>query len=208
MKCPICNEEFTEQANLKYKTIFLCEKDGLFELTENGLSPMSYPCPKCGKYFLPYKHENGYAYMKCPVHGEFRTSIRVSFNFRKFCSEVASKPNRDPSYYTPGENTIRRKLVAKGLIENKDFFHNYRILATNNGQKHYYWLDFYLPSFGVAIEYSPSVWHCLWNRRASDNLKYSLLSKMGIQVYELTEKNKREWDQIIDRILGENRNEV
>jgi len=202
LKCPICNNEFSDEANLKHKTIYLCERDGLFELVDNKLRPMMYPCPKCGMYYAPFKHENGYAYMNCMEHGVFKTSIKVSFNFRKFCSEVASKPNRDPNYYTPGEDKIRKMLVTKGLKEGKDFHHNYRIMIKIGNRKRYYWVDFYLQDYGAVLEYSPSIWHCMWNRELSDSIKYKILSDMGITVYELTDKNKNEWERIINEVIN------
>ncbi|MHA1290750.1 MAG: hypothetical protein ACTSPB_25480, partial [Candidatus Thorarchaeota archaeon] len=179
-KCPVCHKEFIDKAELKHKTIFLCLRDGLYELEKGLLKPMKYPCPKCGVYYLPYKHEDGYAYMCCPADGVFRTSIRVSFNFRKFCSKIASKPNRDPSYYTPGENKIRKLLIDKGLKEGKDFHHNYKFEIVANNRKRHYWVDFYLKDYGVVLEYSPSIWHRMWNREKSDRMKYKLLSDMGI----------------------------
>lgn len=125
---------------------------------------VEYPCPKCGTYTKPYMHSrDGFAYMICPkCNVQYKTSVAVSANFRKFCSKVGSAPNRSPSYYTSSEEKVRYFLQNRGLLEGLDFFHNARVGPFKNekNRKVYYWVDFAIPKYKLIIEVSPSIWHC------------------------------------------------
>lgn len=154
-----------------------------------------YPCLVCGKYFLPYLHTtNGYALMICPKDGQYRTSVQVSANFRKFCKKLGSAPNRKQSYYTSSEEKVRQFLLDKGLIEGLGFFHNSRIgpFINDNGHKVYYWLDFVIPRRKLVYEVSPAVWHLMWARNGSDERKSRLLKKLGFKTIHLDEKDLTE----------------
>lgn len=153
---------------------------------------IAYPCPVCGKYYLPYMHsKDGYAFMVCPEHGQFKTSVAVSVNFRRFCSKVGSQPNRNPTYYTSSEERVRRFLLNRGLIEGLDFMHNARIgpIINGNGKKTYYWADFVIPSKRLVIEASPKIWHKMWGRQKADIRKEQFLSSKGWEIIHLDEKD-------------------
>ena len=165
-----------------------CKKPFPTRLTE-------FPCPVCGRYHPPEAVLKTKAIMRCPEHGLYEIDINRSLNFRKFCSEVASKDNRSPTYYTPQEQLVKECLEELGYIEGVTFFHNARV---RNG-KRYYWLDFILPVEKIVIEVSPSVWHRMWNRNESDRVKYEFLESLGLRVIELTDETLRSKK----RILGE-----
>jgi len=149
---------------------------------------LSYPCPKCGTHTKPYMYSrDGYAYMLCSKCGvQYKTSTRVSANFRKFCHKIAKKPNRSQSYYTSSELKIRKILEENGYVQGKDFFHN---IMFEKDKKHKYWVDFIIPEEKLIIEASPSVWHKMWNRNSSDNSKYKFLESLGYTIVEVDEKN-------------------
>jgi very-short-patch-repair endonuclease len=159
---------------------------------------IKYPCPKCGQYFEPFMHTSeGYACMECPDHGLFKTSVKVSKNFRIFCSKIARKPNRTQGYYTPGEQRIREFLLSQGLREGIDFIHNCRI----KGEKSYYWADFYLPHLYLVIEYSPEVWHKMWGRKESDQRKREFLESNGLRIIDLGDKDLKNLEKILREVL-------
>lgn len=133
-----------------------------------------FPCPICGRYYEPYMvSKKGVAMMECDEHGLFQTSVKVSKNFRVFCSKIAQGDTRSQGHYTSGEEKIRQYLLSKGLREGFDFIHNCRV---SNGSG-YYWLDFYIPRRDLVLEYSPSIWHEMWNRQSSEEKKYSFLQE-------------------------------
>jgi len=148
---------------------------------------VTYPCPKCGTYNLPYMHNrDGYAFMLCSkCNVQYKTSTRVSASFRKFCSKVARQPNRDPTYYTSTEKKVKKLLDEFKYREGLDYFHNVRV---KNG-KRYYWLDFVIPLEHKVIEVSPSIWHRMWNRQSSDKRKYQFLQNNDFTVIEVNERN-------------------
>lgn len=154
---------------------------------------VEYPCPKCGTYTKPYMHSrDGFAYMICPkCNVQYKTSVAVSANFRKFCSKVGSAPNRSPSYYTSSEEKVRYFLQNRGLLEGLDFFHNARVGPFKNekNRKVYYWVDFAIPKYKLIIEVSPNVWHRLWNREEADERKNIILTNLGWKVIHLDEKD-------------------
>lgn len=170
---------------------------------------LKYPCPKCGRYYLPYMHDRDRrAFMICPEHGQFRTSVAVSANFRKFCSKVGSAPNRSPTYYTSSEQRVRRFLLNHGLIEGLDFFHNARLgpFVNGNGRKVYYWADFVVPSKKLVIEANPSIWHRMWNREEADQRKIKHLLELGWEPIGLDEKdlNQLNKKRTEGKVLGKN----
>jgi len=118
--------------------------------------------------------------MICPEHGLFEIDIKRSLYFRKFCSEIASKPNRSPFYYTSTEAKVKKALD----MINKIYFHNVGIEL--NGHK--YWLDFLVVNPVSILAVNPSVWHKLWNREASDKIKYNELNKLNIPVIILDDR--------------------
>lgn len=171
------------QAELK-KLEELAQKYGV-KLEDKKTELVAYPCPKCGKYFLPYMHSiNGYAFMVCPEHGQFKTSVAVSVNFRRFCSKVGSQPNREQGFYTSSEEKIRRFLLKRGLVEGLDFVHNARIgpIINEKGNKVYYWVDFLIPSYKLIIECSPKIWHCY-------DKETEVLTSKGFKYFKDLKKN-------------------
>ena len=152
---------------------------------------ISYPCPKCSTYNLPYMHtKKGFAYMLCSkCHVQYKTSVAVSLNFRKFCSKVARKPNRSPVYYTSVERKLRDLLLEIGLIEGLDFYHNSRISTINeNKRKIYFWIDFTIPKYKIALECNITIWHSRWSRGTADQRKKELIEKFGWKYIGLNEK--------------------
>jgi len=156
---------------------------------------VEYPCPKCGHYEKPYMYNRkGYAYMLCSKCGvQYKTSTKVSANFRKLCSRVAKKPNRTQGYYTPIEKKIKQLLDKNGYREGIDYIHNCRV---RNG-KSYYWLDFYIPSEHLVIEVDPKIWHTRWNREESDKRKYTFLKEQGLNVISVTEKDYKRIEEVL-----------
>jgi len=154
---------------------------------------VKYPCPKCGNYEKPYMYNSkGYALMLCSkCKCQYQTSTSVSANFRKFCSRIAKKPNRSPTYYSSSERAVKLYLERKGLIEGLDFFHNARVKATNgSGKKVYYWFDFVLPKLNLVIEVDPEVWHRLWGREKSDQAKRKFIESLkGWKLISLNSKD-------------------
>jgi len=151
---------------------------------------LKYPCPTCGQYFLPYMHsKDGYAFMICPQHGQFKTSVAVSANFRKFCSKLGSAPNRSPGYYTSSELRVKRYLDNLGLIEGMDYFHNSRIPAVMDNKKRFFFPDFTLPKLKLCIGASPHIWHKMWGRNNADKRFTAYMKKLGWKVINLDEKD-------------------
>ena len=153
-------------------------------MTETKLT--SFPCPICGKFFKPYlSRKDGKAMMECPKDGLFETSIKASKNFRKFCSKLGKKPNRSPNYYTAGERKIKEWLELNNMKEGLEFFHNSRVKLRGR----WYWLDFVVPESRTVIEYSPEVWHKLWNRKSADERKKEALEELGYNLLSLNDKD-------------------
>jgi G:T-mismatch repair DNA endonuclease (very short patch repair protein) len=134
----------------------------------------------------------GFALMLCETcNCQYKTSTRVSANFRKFCQKLGSAPNRSPTYYTSSEGIVQRFLVKQGLKEGLDFFHNARVGPFLNDNKHkvYFWCDFVVPKYTLILEASPRIWHKMWNREEADKRKESFLGKLGWKVISLDEKD-------------------
>jgi len=162
---------------------------------------IKYPCPTCGKYFLPYMDSSkGYAFMICPEHGQFKTSISVSANFRKFCSKVARKPNRSPVYYTSTEKKFKKYLEDLGFKEGIDFWHNVRVRYHNGSRYVYYWIDFLMRMLDIGFEIDPKVWHSLWNRDKSDRIKVKRILGDGIRLLSLSDKDLKNKDTITSKL--------
>lgn len=95
----------------------------------------------------------------------------------------------------------------------KDFFHQWRILAISavEGQKVYYWLDFYLPSLKLAIEADGEIWHTFFDSAKKDRKRDILiLEKYGIKKARLTsfEVRAKRIKPTISKIIVERRIEV
>jgi len=150
-----------------------------------------FPCPKCGKYVKPFMFRKGdhKAVMECPSHGLFETDWKASRNFRLFCQKLGSKPNRSQGYYTAPEVRVKNYLDHFHLLEGVEYIHNCRIKNAERGV--YYWVDYYLPFEQLIIEVSPSVWHKMWGREKSDKKKMEYLTKLGLTVINLDEKDLR-----------------
>jgi len=198
-KCMLCGREgVCCTYKLCHKQFSICQDCSnnhlLYKLCSNiSTELVDYPCPSCGKYNKPYMHSKGYAMMVCSQCGkQYRTSVKVSSQFRKFCSEVAKKPNRSQSYYTSFESKVRDILLENGYREGIDFIHNVRVPLKVEGKTRYYWLDFYIPHEDLVIECNPKIWHHMWNRQTSDRVKYELLEKEGLKILLVSERNIKE----------------
>ena len=154
---------------------------------------VKYPCPKCGHYYKPFMYDReGFALMLCETcNCQYKTSTRVSANFRKFCQKLGSAPNRSPIYYTSSEERVKRFLLRRSMNEGLDFFHNARIGPFQNENKHkvYFWCDFVIPKFNLILEASPRIWHKMWNREQADIRKEQFLNALGWKVISLDEKD-------------------
>jgi len=158
---------------------------------------VEYPCPKCGTYNLPYMHSKGYAMMLCKKCGiQYKTSMKVSAHFRKFCSDIASKPNRSQSYYTSLEKKVKKILERNGYVQGRDYFHNIMFVNQEDKRRKYF-VDFYIPEEHLILECNGSIWHDLWNRKESDRRKIKYLEKLGNIVIIITEKNPEEVEKYL-----------
>jgi len=160
--------------------------------TETKLT--SFPCPKCGKEYVPQITLKSKAMMICPEHGLFERDIKRSLSFRKFCSKLGSKPNRSPFYYTSPERRIKKLLDELKIV----YFHNVGIEV--NGRK--YWLDFYIPPYTI-LSINPGIWHKLWNREESDRIKYLTLKEKGFPVVIADDKILKMKDEELKEWLKE-----
>lgn len=170
---------------------------------------LKYPCPICGQYFLPYMHSvKGFAFMICPEHGQYKTSVSVSANFRRFCSKLGSAPNRNPGYYTSSEQRVKRYLENHGMVEGLDFFHNPRIPVIMDNKKRYFWPDFVIPSRKLILGASPSIWHRLWGRNGADDRFTAYMKEKEWEVINLDEKdlNQLNKKRTEGKKLGQNPN--
>jgi len=162
--------------------------------THEQISIVDYPCPNCGVYNSPEWHStDGYAYCLCETcKVQYKINTRVSINFRKFCSKIASKPNKSPHYYTKEERKVKKIFDNLGFIEGIDYYHNVR--CYNPKSKTYYYPDFILPNYKLVIECSPSIWHEMWNRKESENRKREYFKEYGYKYVTLKEnvlRNKK-----------------
>jgi len=147
---------------------------------------VKYRCPSCGNYEEPYLHVNGFAFMLCSkCSTQFKTSTKVSANFRKFCSKTARKPTRSPTYYSSSERAVKTYLERAGLREGLDFFHNSRVRVEKKGKRIYYWFDFVIPSKKLVIEVDPEIWHRLGDRERSDSEKRKFVNGLGWKLISL-----------------------
>ncbi|RLC34214.1 hypothetical protein DRH14_03445 [Candidatus Shapirobacteria bacterium] len=96
-----------------------------------------------------------------------KNGVKNKENFKRLASEAAIR------YYQKGkwsksELKIKRILEEEiGLIEELDFWHNFRLKSPTKGV---YELDFYLPRFNLVIE-ADSFWHDLGESKAKDKLR-------------------------------------
>jgi very-short-patch-repair endonuclease len=170
------------------------------ESKEIATEEVKYPCPKCGHYYKPFMYDReGFALMLCETcNCQYKTSTRVSANFRKFCQKLGSAPNRSPTYYTSSETVVQRFLIRHGLREGLEFFHNSRVGPFVNDNKHkvYFWCDFVVPKYTLILEASPHIWHKMWNREQADNRKELALNDLGWKVINLDEKDLHQLNKI------------
>jgi len=195
--CPICNNPFIDFLELKTKPdIYLCNKHGLFYIENNSYKPVSYPCPECqSNYKIPLYHKDTWAICKCEIHGIWKVSFLRSFKFRKLCSIVASKPNRDPEYYTPPELRVKR------ILDDLNIRYEHNKPIKNN--KSVYYPDFIIERpTKIVIGVDPSIWHTRWNREKSDREKRLYFISKGYKYVSLTDKNRKEWPNLIKEALG------
>ena len=159
---------------------------------------VKYPCPKCGTYTkAEFIDKKGYAYCLCPnCKTQYKTSTKVSINFRKFCSKVASEPNRSQLHYSSLEKKVKDILDSFGYREGIDYIHN---VAMRNGKSIYY-VDFYIPSESKVIECNGTIWHELWGRKESDKRKIKFLKDNGLTVIIVTEKTKNLKEYLAQRL--------
>jgi len=176
---------------------------------------VTYPCPTCGVYNKPFMHNKaGFAFMLCSgCKVQYKTSTKVSANFRKYCSRIARKPNRSQTYYSSSERALKTYLERKGLIEGLNFQHNVRIRAGllkksqefkgTDGKKHkaewkYYWLDFVIPELHLVVEVDPEIWHKLWGREKSDKEKKIFINSFSWELLSLNSEAIRKLNREAD----------
>lgn len=90
-----------------------------------------------------------------------------SENFRRLASEAAIRYHQKGKW-SKSEEKIKRILEEEiGLVEETDFWHNFRLKSPLGGT---FEIDFYLPRFKICLE-ADSFWHSLGESKAKDNLK-------------------------------------
>lgn len=181
--------------------MLLCSTCGIFEYKRGELVTVTYSCPRCKDYKKTPIMVNGKTVIcECEIHGRWTVDFIRSFYFRKLCSLSASKPNKDPRYYTPPELRIKKILDMLGLKENVDYFHNRRV---RNDRGYFYYPDFMLDGFRKVIECSPRIWHGkYWN--ISDKERADFFHSIGYDYIRLDDHTEPLWMDIIrNEILGD-----
>jgi len=117
-----------------------------------------------------------------------KNGVKNKENFRRLASEAAIR------YYQKGkwsksELKIKRILEEEiGLIEELDFWHNFRLRSPTKG---IYELDFYLPKFNLVIE-ADSFWHDLGESKAKDKLRDDWIKeKLNCKVLRFDKFNQK-----------------
>lgn len=195
MKCPSCKNEFIDSVNLKYREIYLCETCGLWSLQNSMLDVCKYPCPKCkNSYYYPISHKGHYAICKCDKHGLWRVNFIRSFSFRRLCSVMARKNNKDPTVYNKQEKRVKRILDNLGYKENKDYYHNKKVRVSKG---RYYFPDFIVlqEDSKKVIEVSPIIWHSRYDNNNDDKINY--FKDKGYEYIILSDKTIPHWDDIV-----------
>jgi len=120
-------------------------------------------------------------------------SLNWKLRFRIIAAK-ASRKNRNPSVYSITESPIRDQLIKMGYVEGESFFHEHRIFGYlgKNGQKVYYWLDFYLPELKLGIEADGEVWHSFFDIKERDRFRDRTLRRVhGVKIVRLTSFDTR-----------------
>jgi very-short-patch-repair endonuclease len=109
--------------------------------------------------------------------------------------EVIQEPIKTPisyksqTYYTKQERLIKRHLDKLGFIEGIGYIHNTRIRRHTSERTIYYWLDFYIPSMNLVIEYSPNYWHKDKGRAKLDINRRNFVISLGLKYVELNDEH-------------------
>lgn len=90
-------------------------------------------------------------------------------NFRRLASEAAIRYHQKGKWSRSEEKIARILTEELGLIENLDWWHNFK-LKTPNANGSVFELDFYLPRFKLVIE-ADSFWHDIGESKAKDKLR-------------------------------------
>ena len=195
MICPECKNKFTDNITLKTKVIYLCKKCGLYSYRNGMLDICKYPCPKCkhnNQY--PISRTGNYVICKCDIHGLYRINFLRSFNFRRLCSIMARKNNKDPTVYTKQEKKVKGILDNLGYKENKDYYHNKKIRVAKG---RYYFPDFIVLNDDdkKVIEVSPIIWHNRYDN--NDDKKINYFKDKGYDYIILSDRTMPNWSDII-----------
>jgi hypothetical protein len=117
--------------------------------------------------------------------------------FRRLCSQVASRYHWSKRSYSPPEMKIKIILEKFGLVEGKDFVHNARVRYSKRIS---YYPDFLIWNKFI-IEYSPAVWHKLyWNTEEKFKVRKKRLEKLGYIVFVI--EKEEEIEERMKRILA------
>ena len=102
-------------------------------------------------------------------------------NFKVLCAEVMYRYEKNNKWSTT-ELEFKELLDQNGLVEGKDYLHNYKV--QNEKQNGYYSIDFlFLTTPPTAVELSPSIWHNkMGNCDIKDLRREAWLRKLGFRV--------------------------
>ena len=87
-------------------------------------------------------------------------------NFARLASETAIRYHQKGKW-SRSEHKVARILEKMGLLENLDFWHNFKLKSPFKGT---FELDFYLPKWKLVIE-CDSFWHELGESKAKDKVR-------------------------------------
>jgi len=130
------------------------------ELTEIGHEGLRHAIFRKFGDYSAFLFEGRFGIPK-PVLGKSRKS-----NFALLASEAAIR-YRQNGEWSSSEIKLKNILEKMGLLENLDYWHNFKVLSPLKGE---YKLDFYLPRWKTVIE-CDSFWHDIGESRERDKLR-------------------------------------
>lgn len=129
-----------------------------------------------------------------PLRGEVTllppstVSPRKNQTFREFCSGSARKYKRNGDW-SDFEIDVNETLTTLGLVENVDYWHNYKL--QNSTQSGYYSLDFFFPRLRLVVECDGSIFHgMMGDKDLKDAVRDNWLKKLGYTVLRLKDTSE------------------
>lgn len=169
LTCAYCNSPITRQPGIAKANKPYCSKS-CHNLAR--MDRMAINCERCGAEFTVTR---------------YFTEKRKA----RFCSKLCQRKH---SGETGIEKKIREALDSLSIayIQEYPIQHNKK----SNRRGSFYFLDFFLPNSGIAIEADGTYWHK--SRQDSDARRDLFLSNQGITVIRLTDKEIESVDSISD----------